>query len=92
MLVDVVDIGVVVVLDVLGAVDGVEEDHLERFVVVHVVWHIGGVCNAVVGVVQISNLKGGVLKGPHAYEVRDPAISVDNLHQLITISFHPILT
>lgn len=51
MLVDAVNIGVVIVLDILGTVDSVEEDHLERFMVVHVFRHIGGVGNTVIGIV-----------------------------------------
>lgn len=90
MLVNIVDISRFVVPDALGAVKGVEENHLEGFMVIDVIWEIGGVCDAIIGVIEITDGESGILQGSDANEVREFAVSVDDLHHLIAIAFHPV--
>ena len=90
VLVDAEDVGLVVVLDALLAVESVQEDYLEGLVIVHVGRDVGGVSDSVVGVVEVADSESEVLQRSDAHEVVESAVSVDDLHHLVAVAFHPV--
>ena len=85
----VIGVGDVGILDSLLTEELILKDDSERFVVVDGRRKVGGVIDAVVGVVKVADLERNALQRPNSVEAAEEAVAVDHAHEVVAVILHP---